>query len=203
MKNNKFEAWAKTIAEKWNKRKGDLKDLYPFGPIKELVNEEGWRHDMDGPAYISPTRCTWYQEGRKHGIDITIFGSIHFYYEGIMVPPKYIQNPKGLTLNEILSHPNTEVRYVGIKIFGYDKLKSHKDVQFIHRDEETNYELYRCRLDSILDFGLVEVINSSPEMDGTYKKYYLQVPPDMKTCKEAVAWTFRMDAETYKPAVET
>ena len=49
----------------------------------------------------------------------------------------------------------------------------------------------------------VEVLNSSPEPDGTQRTYVLRVPPGIRTCRAAVAWTFRLDADAYQPLVET
>jgi YHS domain-containing protein len=50
---------------------------------------------------------------------------------------------------------------------------------------------------------VLKVINSTPEPDGSYKEYYLTVPPDMTSAKQAVAWTFRMTPEEYSPSQET
>ncbi len=50
---------------------------------------------------------------------------------------------------------------------------------------------------------MVEVLNSTPEPDGTRKTYFLRVPPTMRTAREAVAWTFDMDGAAYAPAVES
>lgn len=49
----------------------------------------------------------------------------------------------------------------------------------------------------------VEVVNSSPEPDGSRRTYFLRVPPGIRTCRAAVAWTFRLDADRYEPAIET
>ena len=40
---------------------------------------------------------------------------------------------------------------------------------------------------------VVEVVNSTPEPDGTYRRYLLRVPPTTRTAREAVAWTFGFD----------
>lgn len=58
------------------------------------------------------------------------------------------------------------------------------------------------------DFGadslsMVEVINSTPEPDGSFKHYFLSVPPDLRTAHEAVAWTFGMSASEYRPDSES
>ena len=42
---------------------------------------------------------------------------------------------------------------------------------------------------------LVEVLNATAEQDGTRKTYFLRVPPTVRTAREAVAWTFGMNAE--------
>jgi hypothetical protein len=50
---------------------------------------------------------------------------------------------------------------------------------------------------------VVKVLNGTPEPDGTRKLYFLTVPPGTKTCKEAIAWTFGVDAKDYHPDVES
>ena len=41
---------------------------------------------------------------------------------------------------------------------------------------------------------MVEVVNSTPEPDGSRKTYFLRVPPTIGTAREAVAWTFGLGA---------
>jgi hypothetical protein len=50
---------------------------------------------------------------------------------------------------------------------------------------------------------IVKVLNSTPEADGSTKNYFLRVPPEIRTAKEAVAWTFGMSGEEYSPLRET
>ena len=50
---------------------------------------------------------------------------------------------------------------------------------------------------------MVEVLNSTPEPDGTRRTYFLRVPPTMRTAREAVAWTFGLDGGEYRPAAES
>jgi hypothetical protein len=52
-------------------------------------------------------------------------------------------------------------------------------------------------------WAAVEVINGSPEPDGTFKHYFLQVPPTMRTAREAVAWTYGLTEQRYRPVVRT
>jgi hypothetical protein len=46
-------------------------------------------------------------------------------------------------------------------------------------------------------WNAVEVINGTPEPDGTNRRYYLQVPSEVRTPIEAVAWTYGLNAERY------
>ena len=39
-------------------------------------------------------------------------------------------------------------------------------------------------------WAAIEVVNGTPEPDGTRKRYFLQVPPNMLTARSAVAWTY-------------
>ena len=200
MKNSGFEAWKARLEY--------MKKEFPFTleGIVKLTNEVGNLHSDTEPAWRSPTRVIWYKDGRKHGIDADKFGSISYYYENIRIPPKFYQaisNSSLLSVKEVLNHPNAECRYVGIKIIGHEKIRSDKTCKLIDSCEETGMELFSISdifVDPIL---YLKVVNSTMEADGTYKNYYLCVPPNMKTCKEAVAWTFRMDADSYKPLQET
>jgi len=50
---------------------------------------------------------------------------------------------------------------------------------------------------------MVEVVNSTPEPDGTRQHHFLRVPPRTTTCGEAVAWTFGLSADDYAPRFES
>lgn len=59
--------------------------------------------------------------------------------------------------------------------------------------------------DSLTDEPLVVVMvdNSTPEPDGTRQRFFLRVPPNVRTAREAVAWTFGLDEDDYNPAIES
>jgi len=200
MKNTGYEAW-KTRLQYMAKE-------FPFtkSGIVEIKNEEGNLHADHEPAWRSPTRITWFKNGRRHGIDADIYGSISYYYENIRIPTKFYQamtNPELLTVEEVLGHSNAEVKYVGVKIIGYDRIRNHKNCKLVDQCKTSGMELFSIK--GIFDepVCVLKVINSTAETDGTFKNYYLTVPPSMKKCKEAVAWTFRMTPEQYAPSQET
>jgi hypothetical protein len=195
VKNQGFDAW--------KARLDFFSTEYPFGPIQRFTNEEGNLHKDDGPAYITPTRITWYKNGRKHGLDADKWGSISYYYEGVRIPPHFYTKPDSLTITEVLAHPNTEVRYVGIKIVGMDRVLDSENTTIIHKDKNKNQILFQIKGIFGEPVSYVKVVNSTQEPDGTYKDYYLCVPPTVKTCQQAVAWTFRLEEQEYQPEQET
>ena len=49
----------------------------------------------------------------------------------------------------------------------------------------------------------VEVVNGTAEPDGTRKHYFLQVPPTVRSAREAVAWTYGLTEQRYRPKLRT
>jgi hypothetical protein len=47
------------------------------------------------------------------------------------------------------------------------------------------------------------VVNSTPEPDGTSRTYFLRVPPNIRTARAGVAWTFGLTEEEYHPLAQT
>jgi hypothetical protein len=43
----------------------------------------------------------------------------------------------------------------------------------------------------------VEVVNGTPEPDGSRQHYFLRVPSSMRTAREAVAWTYGISEQEY------
>ena len=50
---------------------------------------------------------------------------------------------------------------------------------------------------------LVEVVNSTPEPDGSHRHHWLRVPPQIRRCQDAVAWTFGISPAAYEPTFES
>lgn len=189
--------------DKWLERMKCIQEKHPFGPIQEFKNIEGSLHKEKGPAVITPTRCIWYFDGRKHGIDVDIFGTELYYYEGILVPSWLMTHPEKLTLDDVFSFENAEVKYVAIKIYGLEKILDDPRVEIIDHSDDDDYILFKINgVFRLKPLTFIKVTNSSPDKDGSYKPYFLCVPSGMKTWKQAVAWTFRKDENSYHPQQE-
>jgi hypothetical protein len=51
---------------------------------------------------------------------------------------------------------------------------------------------------------VVEVVDATPRPDGSLHRYRIRVPPNMRTAREAIAWTFGFDDPAqYTPSAET
>lgn len=59
--------------------------------------------------------------------------------------------------------------------------------------------LYRKDIPNDEPLVMVKVLNSTQERDGSRKPYFLRVPPNMRTVREAVAWTFGLSEDEYSP----
>lgn len=85
--------------------------------------------------------------------------------------------------------------------YGYDRYLAESGAKPVHRDETG--VLWRIDLEGDEPVVTVEVVNSTPEPDGSHRVYWLRVPPRVRTAREGVAWTFGLAAEDYQPARQT
>jgi hypothetical protein len=169
-----------------------------------IYNEEGRLHSEKEPAFRSATRITWYRNGRKHGLDADVFGSTCYYWNGVFIPKNYFLDPDNLKLENILCHPNAEVRVVGVEIYGYERMLKEGSLETLDRDETKDQTLFKFTSSYLHEnIILVRVKNSTAEADGSFKYYFLCVPPDTASCCEAVAWTFNRTPNEYHPSIET
>jgi hypothetical protein len=124
-----------------------------------------------------------------------------YFWHGVMVPAFVIVRPEWITVKHIETETNAEVRRVMIERMGQTKYLLESKAEKIGEDQFG--ELYRKEIPNDEPLVMVRVVNSTPEADGSRHIYFLRVPPQMKMPREAVAWTFGMDAEKYQPQVET
>lgn len=98
---------------------------------------------------------------------------------------------------------NSELRQSMIKQFGgFEALIAKVQHDILHTDDYgTLFRVWVPKLSK--HFYYVKVINGTTEPDGSHREYYLEVPPDMETAKEAVAWTYGLHPDDYHVAVRT
>lgn len=122
-------------------------------------------------------------------------------WHGVQVPKRLIQFPEKLDIWEIRQERNAEVRRVMMERYGLDRFL--KDTQSTLMNKGKLGKLYRVEYDDRTWAQFVVVTNSTPEKDGSFKEYVLQVRPNEFRADDAVAWTFGFrDAKTYRRSLE-
>jgi Domain of unknown function (DUF6745) len=125
-----------------------------------------------------------------------------YFWHGVLVPAFVIVRPDWITVAHIQQEENAEVRRVMLERYGHERYMI--DVGAIREQADDYGELFRVARPNDTDLVMVRVLNSTPEPDGSQKRYMLRVPPHVTSAREAVAWTFGVErAEDYAPAVET
>ncbi|TXH53766.1 MAG: hypothetical protein E6Q97_12355 [Desulfurellales bacterium] len=141
-------------------------------------------------------RFVWHAEdGPAHGWPD---GEGAFYVMGVRVPRQVVMEPETLDPQQIIRHENQEVRRVMIDRYGAQNLFERLTSKVIHEDETGRLRRIEVPGDDEEPIVVVEVLNSTPEPDGTIKTYYLRVPPTTRRAKEGVAWTFGVDEAHYE-----
>ena len=146
-------------------------------PSKLTVDTENRPHNADGPF------CMWRD------------GTALYAWHGVRVPSRVIlDDPASWTLDRILNEKNAEVRRVMLERFGGERLKA---VATLRQQDDTG-RLYEFSVPGDdTPYVFVDVENSTPEPDGSFKRYTLAVPPTTQTCTEGVAWTFGLTPQEY------
>ena len=142
--------------------------------------------DDNGRLHNEVQKCMEYRDG---------WG---FYaWHGTRVPEYVITTPKELVTKELwLKEENQEIKRCLVEKVGYDKFLEWFKPATI--DTWVDYKLHHIfeQVDGE-ELRLLQMKDTSTE-----RIYFLRVPPTVKTCREAVAWSFQLDADKYLPEQE-
>lgn len=129
-------------------------------------------------------------------------GTGRYFVRGVEVPMQVIMNIKAYTAQEIITESNIEVRRVMIDRFGLEDLM--RELNPRARDHDPRFgTLLEIAVPRDEPIVVVKVKNSTPEPDGSFKDYYLRVPPQTRTARQGIAWTFNLPSDYYDPKQET
>jgi hypothetical protein len=121
---------------------------------------------------------------------------------GVRVPADLIEQPDTNTVSAIEAETNAELRRVRIELYGFTRYLHDAHISCVQQDDFGR--LYRRQVsDNEPELVFVEVVNSTPEPDGSYKKYVLPCRSHVQTAHQAVADSFGMDVKEYHPAFES
>ncbi|QXJ26397.1 hypothetical protein AGRA3207_001580 [Actinomadura graeca] len=179
----------------------------PLDGLAEAARSAGWWWPYEDLVILSerPSDLHRDEPGRLHRGDGPAMAypdgfSLHAW-RGMPIPPDFVDSLTGLTPGRISAEENAELRRVMLEIFGYDRYLAETGARPLHRDETG--VLWSIELPGDEPVVMVEVVNSTPEPDGTRRTYYLRVPPGTRTARAGVAWTFGVDEADYHPEKQT
>ncbi|CAD5921501.1 MULTISPECIES: DUF6745 domain-containing protein [Streptomyces] len=175
--------------------------------LAEVARNAGWWWPYERAVVISerPEALHRDEAGRlDHGAGPALAyrdGFALYAWRGMPVPADFLAELASLTPQRIREEENAELRRVMLEFYGYDRYLTESGAEPVHRDETGI--LWRIALEGDEDVVMVEVVNSTPEPDGTHRTYWLRVPPATRTAKDGVAWTFGLDGAAYAPVRQT
>ncbi|WP_394437791.1 DUF6745 domain-containing protein [Streptomyces sp. SGAir0957] len=181
--------------------------LFALDGLAQVARSAGWWWPYERVAVVCerPTALHRDEAGR---LDCATGPALAFpdgfalhAWRGMPVPADFLAGLAGLTPQRIREEENAELRRVMLEHFGYDRYLTESGAEPVHRD--ATGILWRVQLPGDEDVVMVEVVNSTPEPDGTHRTYWLRVPPRTRTAREGVAWTFGLQADAYEPQRET
>lgn len=162
---------------------------------------------LENVAFVceKPQVCTLDEGGRLHNAEGPALqfsdGFASHAWHGVIVDERIITHPDTITVEEIEGTNNIEMRRVLIERYGQPRYLEDTGATIVHQDEFGT--LFHKVIPGDEPLAMVKVVNSSPEPDGSFKDYFLRVPPHIQTARQAVAWTFGFEEEEYEPRQET
>lgn len=126
---------------------------------------------------------------------------VQLRWRGVLINARIAFFPETLTPAEILDEQNAEVRRVMMERVGLANFIKGANATVLDEDTDPGGKRQLLKIPLKSDEDLVCVSLYCPS---TGRHYIIRVPPAMKTCRQAVAWTAGYDnPEEYNPLIET
>ncbi|NUR57319.1 MAG: hypothetical protein HOV87_01195 [Catenulispora sp.] len=152
-------------------------------PLVLRLDDQGRLHHGAGPALAYPD------------------GFALHSWRGTPLTAEFGARLAATTPELIRAEENAEQRRMMVEHYTPERFLKESGAQPVQHDETG--KLWRIEMPGDESIVMVEVVNSSPEPDGTFNVYFLRVPPQTRTAKEGVAWTFGLTEDEYRPMKQT
>lgn len=119
-----------------------------------------------------------------------------YAWKGVPLPARLIERAEDITPDHIAREFDPVIRRCMLDLMTPERFIRNGYATMVASDETGI--LWRKQWFDGDAWAAVEVINGTPEPDGTHKCYFLQVPPAMRTPREAVAWTYGLSEREYR-----
>jgi len=122
-----------------------------------------------------------------------------YAWKGVQVPDWMIEHPEKITPDAVADVIDPKLRNCMIEIMTPERFVGMGGASHVSEDDTGILwrKLWRYRGVTIGSWTGVEVVNGTPEPDGSCRRYVLRVPSGMRTAREAVAWTYGLSPERY------
>jgi hypothetical protein len=126
-----------------------------------------------------------------------------WYVHGVRVTQQIVEAPETLTLDQIRSEENTEVRRVMMERFTPERFLRESNATLVCEDGWGKLWSLPNAPDEAngLPLRMVEMLNSTPEPDGSVRTYFERVPPTARTPLEGLAWQADVSPAVYAEMV--
>lgn len=185
---------------------GLVRQAGPAEGLWELARSACWMAPHERICWLirRPTLIRCDANGRLHAADGPALrfgtGTAVHAWKGIIVPGRLIERPDTIDVRAIDAAHDPQIRRCMIDIMTPQRFIEEGGAHRITEDDAGILWRQRWRWEA---WAAVEVINGTPEPDGTHKRYFLQVPPTVRTPREGVAWTYGLSERQYRPVMRT
>ena len=167
---------------------GCVEETEPLLPVFDIIDSCGPLIECDTVCFASvkPSAIFTDDNGELHNESGPAFnypdGFCGHYYHGFQVPAWVIEKPQDITTAKIEAEENTELKRIMLEIFGVGRFITEVGGVIIdedHSEQDGHRQVIKDKL------GNVTFHVGDPS---TSRMYFLALPPDTKTCKEAEAF---------------
>jgi hypothetical protein len=172
----------------------------------QVAKNAAWILPHERMCWLSerPTIIRSDTNGRLHAADGPALsfrdGWSVYAWKGVLVPPSIIERPERINVRSIAANHDPQIRRCMIDILTPQRFIAEGGADRVSQDETGILWRQRWRWEA---WAAVEVVNGTAEADGTHKRYFLQVPPTVRSAREAVAWTYGLTEQRYRPKLRT
>ncbi|HJZ29511.1 MAG TPA: hypothetical protein VKF35_00300 [Hyphomicrobiaceae bacterium] len=172
----------------------------------QIAKNAAWILPNERSCWLSerPTTIRTDINGRLHAPDGAALvyqdGWSVYAWKGVLVPSWIIDRPERVNIRAIAANHDPQIRRCMIDIMTPQRFIAEGGAYRVSQDETGILWRQRWRWEA---WAAVEVVNGTAEPDGTHKHYFLQVPPTVRSAREAVAWTYGLTEQRYRPKMRT
>jgi hypothetical protein len=181
-----FEPWERAAIEGGPRMVHEKFAMVCDFPAQINIDDQFRPHNTEGPSFA------WRDNFKV------------YHVHGIRIEDWIIESPEKITVAAIGDETNAEIRRIMIDKFpgGIAEYIKASGTKKVDHDERWG-TLHRKEVPDDEAIQMLECVNRTPEPDGSFKHYFLRVPPDVRTSHQAVAWTFNMTTDEYHPEAES